>query len=155
MTMHTLICHSYHPATAIAQIEGKRRAQIIAKLMGERFPDFAFGYRDTPANTVPNRNHFLEIGVGTAEVTMLTQKELAAEADDNPEGREKWLMFIFDNGAGPNGGPQCSCYLEHDYAVVKRCKADPTLAEIIPIYTDQPTTDELTARLDAWAEGQA
>ncbi|WP_179381286.1 hypothetical protein [Jannaschia marina] len=154
MTLHTLYCSSYFPNTGIAQIEGKRRAQIVAKLMCERFPDFTFGYAPSPILTAPNTNHFLEIGVRTIEVTRLTQKEIEDEAEANPDGLEKWLMFIFDNGEGPDGGPQCSAYLEHDFPVVKRCKADPTLAEIIPIYSEQPSMGDLEARLDAWAEAR-
>ncbi len=152
MTIYTLFCTSYFPHTGIAQIEGQRRAQIVAKLMAERFPDFTFGYAPSPILTAPNTNHFLEIGVRTIEVARLTQKELEEEADANPEGLPKWLMFIFNNGQGPDIGPQYCTYLEHDYPVVKRCKADPTLAATLEIYSDYPTNGEVMERLDAWIE---
>ncbi len=35
MTMHTLYCASYHPRIHMAEIEGKRRSQIVATLMAD------------------------------------------------------------------------------------------------------------------------
>jgi hypothetical protein len=155
MTMHTLYCASYHPRIHMAEIEGKRRAQIVATLMAERFPSFAFGYAPSPIVTSPNTNHFLEIGLGSLEVVRLTEQQLEAEATDNPEGLEKWLMFIFDDGKGPNNGPRMSCYLEHDQKIVRKCKADPTLAKIIPFYGDQPNWEDLERRLHGWTAEQS
>ena len=132
--------------------EGKRRAQIVARLLSERFPHAPFNYHEGFDVTRPLANPFILDSAASGEVRRLTERELRAEAEagTNPEGREKWLMFIYDNGKGPDGGPQLSCYLEHDRNVVKRCKADPDLAQIIEIFSDQPSTAELTARLDAW-----
>ncbi len=154
MTMHTLYCASYHPRIHMAEIEGKRRAQIVATLMAERFPAFAFGYAPSPIVTAPNTNHFLEIGLGSLEVVRLTEQQRDAEATENPEGLEKWLMFIFDDGNGPNDGPRFSCYLEHDQKIVRKCKSDPTLAKIIPIYTEFPDWDDMGRRLNAWIAEQ-
>lgn len=154
-TLHTLLCTSYHPRISIAAIQGLRRCQIIARLMAERFPDFSFGYEASPVEAAPNSNHFLEIGVRSLEVKRLAQEQLEAEIDENPEGLEKWLMFVFDNGQAPDGGPQCAAYLEHDYHVVKRCMADPTLAATIAIYGDPPTTESLYERLADWQGAQA
>ena len=154
MTMHTLYCASYHPRIHMAEIEGKRRAQIVATLMAERFPSFEFSYAPSPIVTAPNTNHFLEIGLGSLEVVRLTEQQLNAEAADNPEGLEKWLMFIFDDGQAPDNGPRFSCYLEHDQ-IVRKCKADPTLAKIIPIYCDYPDWDDLARRRNAWIADQS
>ena len=155
MTKFTLTCTSYFPHTGIAEVEGKRLAQIVAKLMAERFPAFAFSYAKSPALTAPNTNHFLDIGVKSLEVVRLMQEELASEADNNPEGLEKWLMFIFDDGQAPDNGPRFACYLEHDANVVQKCKADPTLAMIIPIYCDYPDWDDLTRRRNEWMAEQS
>lgn len=153
--MQTVYISNVFPAQGLAMVEGVRRAQIVAKLMGERFPGHTFGYGKAPMLTDPNMHHHLQIGVKTVEVQRLTETELKDEADDNPKGLEKWLAFVFDNGQGPEGGPQISAYLEHDRDVVKRCKADPTLAEVIPIYSKQPSIDELASKLDAWVEARA
>ena len=149
-TPYTLYCSSYHPKMEIAEIIGQRRAQIVAKLMAERFPGLAFGYAPSPVLAAPNTNHFLKIGANTFEVQRLTEQELADEVAANPHGREKWLMFIFDNGAGPDGGPQCAAYLEHDYPVVKRCMADPTLVKTFAIYGPLPDTATLEAKMTDW-----
>lgn len=153
--LHTLFCSSYHPRISIADVQGLRRCQIIARLMAERFPDFSFGYAASPIEAAPNSNHHLEIGVRSLEVKRLAEEQLAAEAEQDPEGLEKWVMFIFEIGKAPDGGPQCGAYLEHDYHVVKLCMADPTLATTVAVYGAQPTTESLSARLAEWQAAQA
>lgn len=139
-----------YPHQFVIHAEGKRRAQIIARLLGERFPQTPFTYCEGIDAAAPFANGFILDSAASFEVRQITEAELQAEAGTNPYGREKWLLFIFDSGKGPQGGPQMSCYLEHDREVVQRCKADPDFAATIEIFTDYPDTDELTARLAAW-----
>jgi len=139
-----------YPHQFVIHAEGKRRAQIIARLLGERFPQTPFTYREGIDAAAPFANGFILDSAASFEVRQITEAELQAEAGTNPYGREKWLLFIFDGGKGPQGGPQMSCYLEHDRSVVERCKADPYLAATIEIFSEYPGTDELIARLDDW-----
>jgi len=141
-----------YPHQFVIHAEGQRRAQIIARLLGERFPQTPFTYRESIDTEAPFANGFIMDSAASFEVRHITEAELQAETDagTNPEGHPKWLLFIFDSGKGPQGGLQISCYLEHDRNVVERCKADPDLADTIEIFGDYPGIDELTARLAAW-----
>lgn len=141
-----------YPHQFVIHAEGKRRAQIIARLLGERFPQTPFTYCEGVDTGAPFANGFILDSAASVEVQRLADADLKAEAEagTNPEGREKWLLFIFDSGKGPQGGLQMSCYLEHDRSVVERCKADPYLAATIEIFSEYPGTDELIARLDDW-----
>ena len=143
-----------YPHQFVIHAEGRRRAQIIARLLGERFPHTPFTYREGIDTGAPFANGFILDSAASGEVRRLTEAELKAEADagTNIEGRAKWLMFIFDSGCGPDGGPQFSCCPEHDCRVVTKCRADPDLAVTIEIFGNFPGTDELTARLAAWRE---
>jgi len=141
-----------YPLQFVIHAEGQRRAQIIARLLGERFPQTPFTYREGIDTGPPFANGFILDSAASVAVRRITETELQAEAGagTNPKGHPKWLLFIFDSGKGPEGGPQMSCCLECDGNVVERCKADPDLADTIEIFGNYPGTGELTARLAAW-----
>ena len=151
---HAVVAIGSYPHQFVIHAEGNRRAQIVARLLGERFPQTPFTYSEGIDAGRPFAHGFILDSAASFEVRRITDAEMKAEAEagTNPEGCPKWLMFIFDNGEGPEGGPQFSCYLEHDRRVVKACGADPDLAATIEIFGDYPDTDELTARLAAWRE---
>lgn len=151
---HAIVMIGSYPHQFVIHAEGRRRAQIVARLLGERFPQTPFTYREGIDTGRPFANGFILDSAASFEVRRITEAELKAEADagTNPEGRQKWLFFIFDTGKGPEGGPQFSCYLEHDRTAVTWCRADPDLAATIEIFGDYPGTEDLTARLAAWRE---
>lgn len=128
---------SRYPNAVVCTADTLRGAQIIARELGHRFPDAAFGYCDWVDFGLPEADAPVRVAAAAVEILNAMLTELAAERRDNPGDLPKWLVFRFTDGI--------STYLEHDRAVILRCLANPALVEVLQIYSEHPTLEEMLA----------
>ena len=125
---------SVHPRQHVIHVEGERAAQIVARLLGERFPGTAFTVYPGPDFTRSDCHPSIRDSALSVEVQHLVAAELVIEAAANPDGLPKWLAFQYRDGG-------VSAYLEHDLPVVTRCRRDPETIQERAIYAHRPGTD--------------
>lgn len=127
---------SCYPNAVVCTVDSLRGAQIIARLLNDRFPEVQFSYDDWSDFGLPEAATEIRVAAAAVEVLYRMQTELEAERDINPGSLPKWLAFRFTDGV--------STYLEHDW-IVARCLADPSLVEVTEIYSEHPTLEEMLA----------
>ena len=149
VTIQSVMRCNVHPRIHVADVVGRRRAQIIARLLTERT-----GLCHLPCDPAASeRDGGRELSADTAVALFQTAaEELLAEAQANPDDLPKWLLLIFDHGAPNEVRPrfQFSLYLDHDVEVVRRCRANPSLIETIPVFAEAIDHLEAKALFDAF-----
>ncbi len=134
------ICHiSVHPSRHIIHVDSQRRAQIVARLLAERFPGMAFSFERGVDLTRGDCTPAFRDSTNSFEVRRLADAELVMEADANPAGLPKWCAFQYGNGG-------VSAYRDHDFRAVEMCRRDLDVVQERAIYADYPTTDEVLDR---------
>ena len=137
---HAILHISQHPWTFVRSIEGYRSAQIVCRLLGERFPGEHFGVVEGFAFDTGLASPGYRDSAHSHEIERLVDAEIFAEVDVNSQQEPKWIGFRFGRSSeSANFG--YSAYLEHDVDVVAKCRADPDFLEEKPIYAHYPPPD--------------
>ena len=131
------VCHiTVHPFRHVVHVDTERRAQIVARLLAERFPGMAFSFERGPDLERGDCTPALRDSANSFEVRRLVDAELAMEADANPKGLPKWCAFQYRNGG-------VCAYRDHDLRAVEMCRRDVDTVQERAIYADYQTPDEV------------
>ncbi|WP_316014685.1 hypothetical protein [Roseobacter sp. HKCCA0434] len=151
--VHTFARSNAFPHIPVIDVTGHRRAQIVARIMFERTgihhlncdPAMAVASFKPGAIREMSRD-------GATALLQIAEAEMRAEAADNPEALPKWHLLIFDHGASTDVRPrfQYSLYLDEDIDVIRRCRANPSLIETIPVFAEAIDHREAEALFDAF-----
>ena len=149
MTYFSVIQIDIYPAPYVAATGSARRAQILARLVGERCPGNTFGVRKGAVFGGQKSHGSIRDCARSLEVQQIAADELMAEAGANPDQLEKWHVYFYDSGAGQFRF-KVNAYLDHDLRVRAKCEADPELVGSAVVYGDPPTMETLYLMLDAF-----
>ncbi len=131
------VCHiSVHPSRHIVHVDTERRAQIVARLLAERFPGMAFSFERGPDLGRGDCTPALRDSANSFEVRRLADAELIIEAEANPEGLPKWCAFQYRNGG-------VCAYRAHDLRAVEMCRRDFDVVQERAIYARYPSPDDV------------
>lgn len=153
MGLHSVIQTNVHPKQHVVLVESLRAAQIIAKLLAERFPQSSFSYENGGAFNRADSHPAMRDSARSFEVQNLVKQELAAETD-NPNDLPKWIVSFFDSRETVHKCWQVNSTFDHDTQAIKRIKSDPTFRGSQVIFADYPTPETTVLMLDAFAAQQ-
>ena len=134
------VCHiTVHPARHVVHADTARRAQIIARLLAERFPGMAFSFERGVDLTRGDCTPAFRDSAHSFEVRRLVEAELVMEAQANPDGLPEWCAFQYRNGS-------VCAYRDHDLRAVEMCRRDFDMVQERAIYAEYPTTNAVLDR---------
>ncbi len=136
---YSILHISVHPSRHVIHVDTERRAQIVARLLAERFPGMAFSFERGVDLQRGDCTPAFRDSANSFEVRRLADAELVMEAGANPDGLPKWCAFQYRNGG-------VSAYRDHDLRAVEMCRRDLDVVQERAIYARYPSTDEVLDR---------